>query len=180
MMGYNLHRKAAAIVKDAGGRLVGRTRFQKVVYLTQLAGFMEEFSFEYRFYGPYSETLTEAMEIAVGLGIVAEEEKESASGAYYSIYRIGPGFQCEDRINDARTHFVQTAASVGAIALELAATAAFLHVEQGFGREGKGDPWELTARHKPGKAANGRLDHAKRKYETLRGLDVPNPLPLIG
>lgn len=180
MMGYNLHRKAAAIVRDAGGRLVGRTRFQKVVYLTQLAGFMEEFSFEYRFYGPYSEALTEAMEIAVGLGIVAEEEKESASGVYYSIYRIGPGFQCDDRTNDARTHFVKTAASVGAIALELAATAAFLHVEQGFGREGKGDPWELTARHKPGKAANGRLDHAKRKYETLRGLDVPNPLPLIG
>ena len=66
MMGYDLHVKAAAIVRDAGGRLVGRTRLQKVAYLTQLAGFAGDFPFEYRHYGPYSEDLAEAMEIAVG------------------------------------------------------------------------------------------------------------------
>lgn len=179
-MGYDLHQKAAVIVKDAGGKLVGRTRLQKVVYLTQLAGFMEEFPFEYRLYGPYSEALVEAMEIAVGLGIVAEEEKESASGAHYSIYRVNSGSQYVDPADDARIRFVSTAADVSAIVLELAATAAFLHVEQRSGREGKGDPWELTARHKPGKAANGRLARAKREYEILRGLDVPRPLPSIG
>ena len=89
-MGYDLHKKAARIVRDAGGRLVGRTRLQKVAYLSQLAGFTRDFPFEYRHYGPYSEELAEAMEIAVGLDIVQEDEKESASGAWYSIYSTGP------------------------------------------------------------------------------------------
>ena len=65
-MGYDLHEKAAALVRDAGGKLVGRTRLQKVAYLTQLAGFARDFPFEYRHYGPYSEELAEAMEIASG------------------------------------------------------------------------------------------------------------------
>ena len=48
---------------------MGRTRLQKVAYLTQLAGFAGDFPFEYRHYGPYSEELAEATEIAVGLKI---------------------------------------------------------------------------------------------------------------
>ena len=36
MSTHDPHRLAAAIVRDAGGQLVGRTRLQKVTYLMQL------------------------------------------------------------------------------------------------------------------------------------------------
>src|ERR1043166_7201441 len=81
------HLRAAKFVRDAGGVLVGRTRLQKVSYLTQLAGYAAGFDFEYRHYGPYSDELASAMEIATGLGLVREEEKRAEWGGRYSIYR---------------------------------------------------------------------------------------------
>ena len=174
MMGYDLHVKAAAIVRDAGGRLVGRTRLQKVAYLTQLAGFADDFPFEYRHYGPYSEELAEAMEIAVGLGIAQEEEKESVTGAWYSIYTA----VSVDADND-RARFVNAAAGIGAIELELAATAAYLYVEEGYRGGDEGDPWEITKQRKPSKAAKGRLRRAKAAYGRLRSIATPRELPLI-
>ena len=47
--------KAADIVRAAGGRVVGRTRLQKIGYLLELAGLGEGFPYAYRYYGPYSE-----------------------------------------------------------------------------------------------------------------------------
>ena len=173
-MGYDLHKKVARIVKDAGGRLVGRTRLQKVAYLSQLAGFTHDFPFEYRHYGPYSEELAEAMEIAVGLDIVQEVEKESASGAWYSIYSTN----LADAEND-RAHFVAAAGKIGAIELELAATAAFLYAEEGYGRNRDGDPWKITRQRKPSKAADGRLQKAKAAYGKLRRMSTPRELPPI-
>ena len=35
--------KAAAIVRDAGGRIVGRTKLQKIAYLLELSGLGEGF-----------------------------------------------------------------------------------------------------------------------------------------
>ena len=173
-MGYDLHWKAAAIVRDAGGRLVGRTRLQKVAYLTQLAGFASDFPFEYRHYGPYSEELAEAMEIAVGLNIVIEEERESASGAWYSVYSADPA----DTNND-RVRFINAASEIGAIELELAATAAFLYAEEGY-RGGRGrNPWTITAQRKPSKAADGRLGRARAAYKRLCRIAPPGALPPI-
>ena len=174
-MGYDLHEKVAAIVSDAGGRLVGRTRLQKVGYLTQLAGFAEDFQFEYRHYGPYSEELAEAMEIAVGLGIVREEKKEAMSGTWYSIYHA-------DRPtgDDARACFIATAAKISAIELELAATAAFVFAEEGCTGKGAKGAWAITGQRKQSKAADGRLEKAKTAYSRLRAINVPEKLPLIG
>ena len=173
-MGYDLHKKVARIVKDAGGRLVGRTRLQKVAYLSQLAGFTRDFPFEYRHYGPYSEELAEAMEIAVGLDIVQEKEKKSASGAWYSIYST----KLADAEND-RARFVAAAGKIGAIELELAATAAFLYAEEGYGRNRDGDPWKITRQRKPSKAADGRLQKAKAAYGKLCRMSTPRKLPPI-
>ena len=142
MAEYDLHEKAAAIVRDAGGQLVGRTRLQKVVYLAQLAGFAEDFPFEYRHYGPYSEELADAMDIAAGLRLVQEEEKESDWGGWYSIYRIEPANSLGGPADADRADFVSAAAKVGAIQLELAATAAFLYDDEGIGRNREGDPWK--------------------------------------
>ena len=173
-MGYDLHVKAAALVGEAGGRLVGRTRLQKVAYLTQLAGFADDFSFEYRHYGPYSEELAEAMEIAVGLGIVKEEERESASGAWYSIYTADAA-----GADNERARFIAAASKLGAIELELAATAAFLYTEEGCHGGGDGDPWEVTAQRKPSKAVKGRLRKAKADYKKLLGIAPQGTLPAI-
>ena len=174
MMGYDLHLKAAALVKDAGGRLVGRTRLQKVAYLTKLAGFADDFTFEYRHYGPYSEELAEAMEIAVGLKIIQEGKRVSASGARYSIYCTDAGAGA-----DVRARFIRTAAGTSAIELELAATAAYLYVEEGCCGGDERDAWAITEKRKPGKAANGRLEGAKVAYKKLFDIAPAETLPPI-
>jgi hypothetical protein len=75
-----------------------------------------------------------------------------------------------------RRQFVTEAAKIGAIQLELAATAAFLHVEEGL--DGP-EAWEETARRKPEKAQEGRLEAAQAAYRQLRRLQTPTPLPEI-
>ena len=179
MTGYILHQKAAAMIRDAGGELIGRTRLQKVTYLTQLAGFSDDFDFEYKHYGPYSEELAEAMEIATGLSLIEEDERRADWGGRYSIYRMNAELFVAYPDNAGRQAFVRAAAHIGAIELELAATAAFLYASEGIGRAGKGDPWAETARRKPDKAGEGRLEKAKDAYRKLRQIAVPSPLPNI-
>ena len=171
------HLRAARIICDAGGALVGRTRLQKVSYLTELAGFPGGFEFEYRHYGPFSDDLASAMEIATGLGLVEEEERRAEWGGRYSIYRSTD--RTPPSNDNSQVQFVTAAAKIGAIELELAATAAFLYADEGIGRNRSGDPWAETARRKPDKAGDGRLERAKTAYRRLRALSTPEPLPPI-
>ncbi|MGA9866296.1 MAG: hypothetical protein WBQ75_07615 [Acetobacteraceae bacterium] len=164
------HLIAARIIRDAGGELVGRTRLQKVAYLTQLAGFANDFRFEYRHYGPFSEDLARGMEIASAFGDVQEVERQADWGGRYSIYRTSGSPEPEAQ---ERAGFVQRAKQIGAIELELAATAAFLAQQ-----EGVSDPWAETARRKPEKAAHGRLEGARDAYARLRA-ETGNRLPLL-
>src|ERR1700689_1317602 len=78
--------KAAEIVRDVGGQIVGRTKLQKVAFLLELAGFGEGFEFEYRHYGPYSEELATAIQFAEAFGLVTQEERTASWGGTYSIY----------------------------------------------------------------------------------------------
>lgn len=168
------HLAAAQIVHDAGGELVGRTRLQKIAYLMQLAGFESNFAFEYRHYGPYSEQLAQAMEIAVLLGPVHEVERKTDWGGRYSIYSLdGADLGADPR----RADFVQKAKGVNAVELELAATAAYLFAAEGIGRVVDGNPWHETSRRKPSKAAEGRLERAAQAYEELRKFKTHSPLP---
>ena len=97
-----------------------RTRLQKVACLAKLAGYLPEFDFEYRHYGPFSEALAGSMEIAAGLHLVNEkEEKAEWGGGWYSVYSrtdFTPVGQ-----DDGRRRFISEAAKVGPITLELAA-----------------------------------------------------------
>ena len=179
MTGYTLHHRAAAMIRDAGGELIGRTRLQKTTYLTQLAGFSKDFVFGYKHYGPYSEELAEAIEIAAGLSIVNEDERRADWGGRYSIYRFGGEELVDCPENADRQSFIRAAARIGSIELELAATAAFLYSAEGFGKDGNGDPWAETARRKPEKAGEGRLEKAKEAYRALLQIHVPAPLPNI-
>jgi uncharacterized protein YwgA len=172
MSSYSLHKKVAAIIQDAGGQLVGRTRLQKITYLSQLAGFSSDFEFEYRHYGPYSEELSDAARIATGLKIIKEEERPTEWGGWYSIFSTEPNVK-----HTERTDFISLAAKIDAIELELAATAAFLYDREGIGKKGQGDPWRETAKRKPEKAA--KLEQAKNAYRTLSAVRTPKSLPAI-
>lgn len=165
------HVAAARIIADAGGSLVGRTRLQKVAYLMQLGGFGNEFDFEYRHYGPFSEDLARGMDIAAAFGQVIEEEKQAVWGGRYSVFRLKEPVASS---NSQRAAFVEKAKQVDAVELELAATAAFL-----FEVEKQPDPWGETRRRKPEKAAAGRLEKAMIAYQTLRNLSTPRTLPAL-
>jgi uncharacterized protein len=171
------HLIATRIIQDAGGELVGRTRLQKVGYLLQLAGFCDELAFEYRQYGPFSEDLSRGMEIAAAFGDVDEAERQASWGGRYSIYSVRNPARPDD---PRRAKFVQEAKRIGAIELELAATAAYLFQAEGIGRTREGNPWVETRCRKPSKSDDGRLEQAAVAYEKLRtSVDTPRPLPRL-
>jgi hypothetical protein len=150
--------QAARIVGDAGGKIVGKTRLQKTAYLLEVCGVGEGFNFNYRHFGPYSEELAAASNIAVVFGMMDEDERQANWGGAYSIYSASVGRGSHDAV---REKIAGECAKVDAVELELAATALFLS------KEGVERPWDETAARKPEKAA-GRLEQSKAFYRQLR------------
>jgi len=161
--------RAAQIVSDSGGRVVGRTKLQKIAYLLEATGLGEGFSFEYRHYGPYSEDLTIAARSARLLGLITEEECPTTWGGFYSIYTA----KIPASGDASRARLAQIAVGADPIELELAATAAFLAAEANT------DPWGETTRRKPEKATTARLESAKNLYRQLQRVATPKRLPAI-
>lgn len=171
-MSYANAVKIAEIVRDAGGRIVGRTRLQKVAYLLTVSGLESGLLFIYKHYGPFSQDLAAAAGDANLLGLLSETEQQASWGGTYSTYSVSE--QPSPPQNTARQRLATEAAAADAIELELAATAVFL------AKDGHGDPWGETARRKPEKAASDRIDKAKALYRRLTTIDTPIPLPPIG
>jgi len=159
--------KAADIVRDAGGKIVGRTRFQKIAYLLEAAGLGEGFNFGYRHYGPYSEELTIATHKAALLGLLEEEEIPTSWGGSYSIYTAAGASRAA--ASGARVSLVREAVNADPVELELAATAVFLALE------GSDRPWVETAKRKPDKANS--VPGAKLLYRKLASMRTPKRLP---
>jgi hypothetical protein len=163
-------RQAAAIVRDAGGRIIGRTRLQKIGFILEAAGLGGGFAFKYKHFGPYSEDLMAASRTAVVLDMIEETEQPATWGGLYSTFfsRLP-----EDRaVSAARREIAEETAQADAVDLELAATALFL------AKHGILDAWAETARRKPDKA-EGRIDRARQLYERLRQIQTPQPLPQL-
>lgn len=161
--------RVVQIVSDSGGRVVGRTKLQKIAYLLEATGLGEGFSFAYRHYGPYSEELTSAARSAKLLGVLKEEEHPTTWGGFYSIYTVSVTNAAES----ARAQLAQIAAGADPIELELAATAAFLATE------GNTDPWGETAKRKPEKASPTRVEGAKGLFRQFQKIRTPKSLPTI-
>ena len=161
--------RAVAIIRDAGGTVVGRTRLQKIAYLLELAKAGAGYTFRYRYYGPYSEDLTEDLRAAWAFDRIEEEEKQATWGGTYSIFSLVD--QAGDVDRD-RAEFAGIAAGSDAVALELAATAAFLKHE-----EGCSDPWQETRNRKPEKATEERLAEGQAVYSRLRNTTLGKHLP---
>ena len=165
----NAWEKVAKIVADAGGRIVGRTRLQKVTYLLTVTGLEGEFRFSYKHYGPYSELLESTARLENLFGSLTESEHTATWGGSY--YVFDSKIRSSLAESDARRVLARTAADADAIVLELAATSIFLF------KEGFEHPWEETARRKPEKASEGRIKDAKALINSLRRVSTPVPLP---
>lgn len=171
-MMYDDAQRIAKVVRDAGGKVVGRTRLQKLVYLLSYAGFEPSLSsFAYKHYGPYSETVAGAARNADLLGLLIEKEQQASWGGSFSIYTTAGA--SDEPSDSARVRLATEAASADAVELELAATALYL-ATKGFS-----DPWVETARRKPEKAADGRLDKAKALYRRLSRIAIGKDWPGI-
>jgi uncharacterized protein len=161
----------ANLVRDAGGRIVGRTRLQKIAYVLEAAGLGDGFKFKYQRFGPFSDGVATSARNATDLGLMTEIEKEAAWGGSFSV------FSTRDRkphsSSRVRIELVRLAAKADAIELELAATALFLRLQ------GEPNPWEETAKRKPDKADKGRLDKAKVLYAKLSQMRTPKALPKL-
>ncbi len=159
----------STVVSQAGGKIVGRTRLQKMFYLLAVAGYLDDFSFEYRHYGPFSEELARATTMACLAGSLDEEEHPASWGGTYSVFvskRSG-----RESTDEAKSLLLQAANKANPIDLELAATAIYLF------KAGEGDPWEETRRRKPEKAK--RIETAKLLVQELKQIPVPNAFPSI-
>jgi uncharacterized protein YwgA len=171
MAGIDYASQAAAIVRDAGGCIVGRTKLQKIGYFLEAAGVGSGFPFRYKHYGPYSEQLAAASEHAAALRLITEKESIANWGGLYSTFYTH--LSTDPSTHPARRQLAQEMVNADAVELELAATAAFL------ASEGFRDPWSETARRKPEKAEDGRLERAKQLYRRLQQIRTPRSLPAI-
>jgi uncharacterized protein YwgA len=170
MAGIDYAHRAAEIIRDAGGTIVGRTRLQKVAFFLEAAGVGFGFPFRYKHFGPYSDLLAAATQHASALRLIRESESAGTWGLY-STYSLN--VQLPLAPNATRAALARIMVNADAIELELAATAAYLALEQ-FPA-----PWAETARRKPEKADAGRLERARQLYQRLRQVPTPHPLPAI-
>lgn len=161
--------KVKSVIRDAGGRIVGRTKLQKVCFFLERAGLGEGFQFKYKHYGPFSEELATATEHAVALKDLCEKVYPASWGGFYSDFSLAKAE--EPKGLPERLKLAKAAAEADSVELELAATALFLSVEFD-------DPWSETARRKPEKADGDRLLKSKELYRRLYTL-VPARLPSI-
>lgn len=83
------------IILEAGGKLVGRTRLQKVAYILEVLNCGFGFDFAYKHYGPYSEDLTLAAQLASNSRLISEEEQIANWGGRYSIFQASSNPQAD-------------------------------------------------------------------------------------
>ena len=162
-------KRVAAIIRDAGGKVVGRTRLQKTAYFLDVAGYGDGFEFRYRHFGPYSDEVADSVRTGALLGILTETVEPASWGGTYSIYQVN--MPPDENSPKGRCELAGHAANADAIELELAATAVFLH------REGEVDPWRETGRRKPQKSAEGRIENARSLLANLSLIEVNQRLP---
>jgi uncharacterized protein len=171
MVSIDYAHAAAAIVRDAGGRIVGRTKLQKIGFFLEAAGLGGGFPFQYKHYGPYSELLAFGAQHAAALRLISENETPSGWGGTYSVFISN--IPQDPKVEASRMRLARELASSDAIELELAATALLLQ------QDGFAAPWSETERRKPEKAAGGRLERAKQLYQRVRQIRTPEPLPAL-
>ena len=161
----------AALLKAAGGELVGRVRLQKAVYLLDRLGLESGFRYDYHHYGPFSRDLDNAVADAEAFELVEEAfGRRQVDGARYSIFRLTADNRelpaKIGRLDQAELErYLRIFAAATVTVLELAATANWLvEVE-------RRDDWKKALRRRKGpKVEGGRLEQA---LDLLRKIGLP-------
>ena len=160
---------AVNLVKLNNGRLVGRTRLQKVAYLLDRSGAEFGLPFTYHHYGPYSFELADGWADARAEGRIDIEEQRGRHEVSYSIFTLSESEDYSDdsgglgalSASDAREQ-LRKMAHVSNVVLELAATIVYLK-ENGYS---DGTIEELKVR-KPLKATDELVQKALHLLDSL-------------
>lgn len=161
-------REVAALIRDAGGEIVGGMRVQRIAYVLETAGLGSGFYFGHKPSGPYSESLRDAMRRARVARLIREVERPTDWGGFYSTFSTD--MPEDPEVNPTRRALVREMNSAGIVELVLAAAALFFHLEK------IPDPWAITERRKPAESEEGRLEGAKVLYRRIR-MKAPELLP---
>lgn len=151
----------AALLKAAGGQLVGRVRLQKTVYLLDRLGLESGFDYDYHHYGPFSRDIDNAVADAEAFELVEEKfGRRQVDGARYSIFKLTDE-GCElpvmiGQLDEVKLQrLLHTFQDADVTVLELAATANWLVEEE------EQDDWQEALRRRKGrKVSGGRLERA--------------------
>lgn len=158
---------AQAVISLAGGRVYGRIRMQKIVFLLDQMGFNSGFKYYYHHYGPYSEDLSRALDSAKVFRLIDEKiEYRSFDGARYSVFisnnKISDKIKSEIKCSDYFERTLTNLNERNSVVLELAATIVWISKYE------KIQDWnsELNIR-KGSKLENGRMDKAVHLLDEL-------------
>ena len=155
----------SAIVRLAGGEIVGKTRLQKIAYLLQVKGSgFGDIDFDYHNFGPYSAELAFAAEDAESLGFLGSEERRGYHAVPYTVFHsteLAPALENKEEMRACGADLA-VMRGYSALVLELAATAVYLKrngYEHTF--------WKEVQRRKSLKATKERIRQAKRLLQQL-------------
>ena len=162
----------SSLIVESGGKIVGRTRLQKMVCMLSIAGLDVGFDFSYHHYGPYSEDLSLAVSDADALGLLDEAECQTEWGGRYSVFEANDGEVVDAEIT-AASPLLRVMCNADSVELELAVTAAFLNAC------GEENPWEEVRRRKSQKATVLRVRNAQELYSKIRDANPFNALPTL-
>jgi|SRR5208282_3388 len=154
------------VALNEGGKVVGKTRLQKMVFLLDQCGLKSGCSYDYHYYGPFSAEIAEAAEDAYHLGQLNYEENPGFYAVPYGVYEIArPSANVPEAIGGLERRTVEGKLNLmggySAIELELAATLQYLQT-RGFK-----DAAALVKELKPAKATPERLTHAQKLLRDL-------------
>ncbi len=162
----------ALTIAAAECEIVGRVRFQKIVYLLDQLGLGSGLTFSYHHYGPYSRTLDDAIDAAKALNGVQETIRHRVSdGAPFSVFTLPASPpQPVPSIGavqfEAAQRWIREMKGVSSTVLELAATIHWLFVHENL------EGWRDELRRRKGvKTENGRMEEAEALLRRL-GLGV--------
>src|SRR5688572_18747783 len=74
------------VVSLNGGKLIGKTRLQKSIYLLEAFQGGYGFDFDYHYYGPYSEEVSRAASDAIALHLITEKSEITNTGLEYKVF----------------------------------------------------------------------------------------------
>ena len=156
-----------AVIALNGGKLVGRTRLQKVVYLLYQCGLDGDLDFDYDKFGPFSADLARATDVAKFQDRIHEKKKTGYHEVPYSEFTTSedpPDYVGNLLAGDVRKA-LRRMDKYSAVDLELAATMAFL---RDYGVS-PGDIVPAVKKLKPRKATDL---HLKRSRKLLKELGI--------